>query len=67
VGAWTARGGWSIEAIVLDATPCYWVTRHGYLIKYCVTLVELAALLEMNGLDLAELVEDDPTCECSWD
>jgi hypothetical protein len=63
VGRWTARGGWSIETIVLNTTPCYRVSRRGYLIKYCATLVELAALLEMHGLDLGDLVEDDPECE----
>jgi hypothetical protein len=58
-----ARGGWSIEAIVLDAVPCYRVTRHGYLLRYCVSLAELALLLEMNGVDMGDLVEDDPACE----
>src|SRR4051812_29341588 len=59
MGAWTARGSWSIETIVLDTTPCYRVLRHGYLISYCASLEELAELLEMNGLDLGDLVEDD--------
>jgi hypothetical protein len=49
MGAWIARGDWSIEAIVLDATPCFRVSRHGYLISYCAGLDELAELLEMNG------------------
>lgn len=48
---------------MLDQWPCWKVTRHGYLIADCYTPAELERVLEMHGIDLADLVEDDPDCE----
>lgn len=64
-GRWTARGGWTVEAIVLDDRPCYRVTWRGYLVgdAYCHRLADLERLLGRYGLDLADLVEDDEECE----
>jgi hypothetical protein len=63
VNAWTARGGWSIEVVVRHGRPGYRVLRYGHLMACCASLEDLAERLQLYGLDLGDLVEDDPACE----
>jgi hypothetical protein len=64
-GQWSARGGWSVEAIVLNGRECFRVSRRGYYVGrgYCYDLAELERVLGAHGLGFGDLVEDDPECE----
>ena len=56
---WTIRGkpSFDIELINLDGARCFRVRHHMYFVGYCRTIDDLARLLELRDLSLADLVE----------
>lgn len=60
MGRWHGPGGLVVEVIMLDDHPmlrvCHRVGGRTYLRGYCATVAELRE----HGVDLADLVEEEP-------
>lgn len=57
---WTTRTGWQVELADDDGRPTYHLTGPGKLyVGVCYTLDELVEFLGRQGVDLADLIEDE--------
>lgn len=54
---WTAPGGWDVEVITLNGRQIFRVRCWGCLIVYARSVEDLVRVLDVNGVDPADLVE----------